>query len=228
MRRMGVFCAIVIAIGLLPSVGSAQANWPLAAVGRIGKPDALGCTATLIERDLVLTAAHCLRPNMKNNEDVVFVTGSYPGVPAETVPIADVALHPIYLLNTTDEFARVRFDLALVRLGSPIESPSISPLGFTEAPKEETSLFLASYRGGRGSRPRERLCTLFGIIREALAIGCDVNPGESGSPVLLKTDAGLEIVGVLSVRTRVREQPAGFAAVVVPRIEPVFDVLKAP
>ena len=206
----------------------AQTTWPLAAVGRIGTGENFGCSATLIEPDIVLTAAHCATGMMDQPDTHFFQTGAYPGLPAVRRQVTDVSVHPFFLLNLGSEVARVRFDLALLLLAEPIEDPRILPITLTSTPEVGESLLLAGYRSGLGERARERRCMVFETVREAFAIGCEVLGGESGSPVLRVTEDGLRVAAVLTSRTRVEAQPIGLAASVSPRIDPVRDALPSP
>jgi V8-like Glu-specific endopeptidase len=228
MVRLGFVSLLVLLLGASLSPVLAQPNWPLAAVGRIGSGDRMGCSATLIEPDLVLTAAHCATNAMKDPGKFVFVTGSYPGLPAQSVPVARAAPHPIYLLNFAQDVARVRFDLALLQLERKLDATLVVPLDLATRPEIGETIILASYRGGAGSHARERACQVFAEDRDVIAIGCEVKGGESGSPVIRKTDAGLKVVAVLSSKTTMLNQPVGFAAPVVPRIETVREALEAP
>ena len=163
--------------------------------------------------------------NRQGGRNLVFRTGAYPGQPAIEVPVAAFAVHPLYELNLRPETARIRFDLALVRLARPVEEPGIVPLPLGEAPSPGDRLLLASFRGGQGERARERRCEVFPGPREVVALGCEVAGGESGSPLMRLGDEGPEIVAVLSSRTQFDQQPIGLASPVLARIGPVFDML---
>jgi hypothetical protein len=225
--RASLRVAALIA-ALVPGNLRADTAFPLAAVGVLGSRDTGGCSAALIEPDVVLTAAHCVDANRQNGRNLVFRTGAYPGVPRIEVPVAAVAFHPLYSLNLKPETTRIRFDLAVVRLARPIDEPGIVPLRLGPAPVPGEQLLLASYRGGLGDRPRERRCEVFPGPPDLAALGCEVQGGESGAPVLRTGPAGIEITAVVSSRSRFDQQPIGFAPPVLPRIAPVFDLLPDP
>jgi hypothetical protein len=62
-------------------------------------------------------------------------------------------------------------------------------------------------------------------VPEVATIACEVAGGESGSPVIRTSDAGMEIVAVLSSRSQVMAQPIGLVTPVQLRIDSVFEEL---
>jgi hypothetical protein len=216
---------LALACVLCPALAAADGAVPLAGVGTLKSRPEGGCSAALIAPDVVLTAAHCVHGNRQGGRNLVFRTGAYPGQPAIEVPVAAFAVHPLYELNLRPETARIRFDLALVRLARPVDEPGIVPLGLGEAPAPGDRLLLASFRGGQGDRARERRCEIFPGPTEVVALGCEVAGGESGSPLMRVGPEGPEIVAVLSSRTKFDQQPIGLASPVLARIGPIFDIL---
>lgn len=216
---------IALVVALAPAGLRAEAEYPLAAVGVLGAGATGGCSATLIEPDVVLTAAHCVNGNRQGGRNLIFRTGGYPGVPRIEVPVAAIAFHPLYSLNLKPETTRIRFDLAVVRLARPIDEPGIIPLRLGTAPLSGEHLLLASYRGGLGDRARERRCEVFPGPPDLAALGCEVQGGESGAPVIRKSSEGLEVAAIVSSRSQFDQQPVAFAPPTLPRIGPVFELL---
>lgn len=216
---------ILCLLALAPGAGRADVAYPMAAVGVLGTGPNGGCSAALIAPDIVLTAAHCVDGNRQEGRNLVFRTGGYPGLPRVETPVAGIAYHPLYGLNLKPATTRIRFDLAVVRLVRPVEVPGIEPLRLGPAPEPGERLLLASYRGGKGERARERRCEVFPGPPDLAALGCEVQGGESGAPVIRTGPDGPEIAAVVSSRSRFDRQPIGFAPPVLPRIGPVFDLL---
>jgi hypothetical protein len=223
--RRSIVLLALIAATLSAGPVRAEALSSLAAVGMVKSRSGGGCSAALIDRDVVLTAAHCVDRKSTEGGNLVFLTGAYPGAPSIEVPVSGVAVHPLYDLNIEPETSRIRFDIALLRLARPVDEPWITPLPVGSAPEVGERLLLASYRGGRGERARERRCEVFPGPPELAALGCEVASGESGSPLMRLSPEGPVIVAVLSSRSRFDQQPIGFAAPVEMRIRPVLDLL---
>jgi len=218
--------AVLLALSVVAA--QAEVRWPFAAVGRLGTEVKYGCSATLIAPDLVLSAAHCAEAIARNPGRHFFETGAYPGLPAVSVPITAAATHPIYLPSRANDLRWLRFDLAVIRLERPVSEPGIAPINVGAGPEVGERLFLAGYRGGQGPRARERRCEIFADVGEAYALGCEVRSGESGSPLIRRTESGFVIAGLLTSRTQADQQPIGLAVSVAERLDVVLDALPTP
>jgi len=58
-----------------------------------------------------------------------------------------------------------------------------------------------------------------------VTLACEVQGGESGAPVLRKVDDGLELVAVVSSRSRLGNQPVALASNIRLRVPPMVDLL---
>lgn len=193
------------------------------ASGRIESVGSLGtCSATLIEPDLIVTAAHCLATS-EAVDGKGFRTGNGPEAPL--YPLARSARHPLYDPDDPDPTRRYRFDIAAARLAEPVPDWVASPLppGGEAVPGER--LFIVSWRRGEGPRPRQRACSVIEALRGLVSLSCEVRGGESGAGVLRASDNGLQLVAVLSSRTTFMGHPIALASNVRLRIQPILDLL---
>jgi protease YdgD len=187
---------------------------PTAAVGVVLRDGVGTCTGSLIAPDLILTAAHCAQGLGADPARLRFRTGAYPGLTPVEIPAARIVLHPLYPADGEPAGVEQRtgYDLALVRLAAPVPETAAFPLVPSREPVVGPRLLIASYRGGKGERAREHTCPVIGATDRMIRMGCDVRPGESGSPVLQRGENGLVLVGVLSARAEDGPQKLAIAA----------------
>ena len=180
----------------LPPLPDAVAEEFLA-VGRINKAgfrEIGGCTGTLIRPDVVLTAAHCAGPGAGQTH--VFVVGWRRGAYHSFARIAETLQHPAYGIGGSHD---PRFDLGLVFLDAPLADVPL--IGLSEATPEEVALV-----GYHNLVPHlmsgDLTCARLSQTDKIAVYDCPVVSGNSGGPVLTRTDAGWKLVGVVSSQFR--------------------------
>lgn len=177
----------------------------MAAVGIVTLGNGGKCSGTLIAPNLVLTAGHCVmsadRQSAKPLRGMTFETGEYPGHDSQTYEVREVAVHPLYIGTSPNRPDSIIHDAALVYLAASVSARVAAPIPVVPSQVNEAPL-IASYRGGKGDRARERRCPLVENWRDVLLIGCDVGAGESGAPVLTLRNGELGVVGIVSASTR--------------------------
>lgn len=175
-----------------------HANWQ--AIGRI---NAAGfsrremCSGTLVAPDQVLTAAHCLSGTTgigPHPQAFTFVAGWFQGSAADSIAGASTWIHPkAYATGSLD----IRYDIALLTLERPA---TVSPLQMANA--EPVAPFAII---GYSTRRPHMLSAGFDCdgapVSGLLRLDCPVVPGNSGGPVLNRTDAGWSVVAVVSAMT---------------------------
>ncbi len=87
-------------------------------------------------------------------------------------------------------------------------------------------LVIVSWRRDQSVRPRQRACPVISGVTGLVTLGCRVQGGESGAPVVRRTATGVELVAVISSRWQILEQPVAQASDVRLRLQPLLDLLR--
>ena len=222
--RCAAFLVWMAALAVaLPAAASEQ----IFGVGRLERAgEGAVCSAALIAPDLVVTAAHCVRVGKDGAEDapaLAFRPGGVVGAPPTTVD--EVVQHPLFVFTASKAPWSLRFDLALLRLEAEVPPSIALPLGLGVEAKIGEPLIIASWRNDGTSRPRQRACEVLENRPSLVTVACPVRGGESGSPIIRQTAAGLEIVAVLSSRSQMGSQPVGLGSNLNGRLRPMLDLL---
>lgn len=196
------------------------------AAGRIENAASEGtCSASLIEPDVILTAAHCVSDG--DSANLFFRLGGAGDVGA--VAIERIVVHPLYKSFESQRFRRLRFDIALGKLSQPVDPLDARPLTLGDEATLGEGLFIVSWPRGSGPRPRQRRCVVIeGRVPAVVTLGCRVRGGESGAPLLRLTDTGVELVAVVNSRADQAGQSVALASDARLRVAPLLERLRAP
>lgn len=170
------------------------------------------CTGTLVSKNLILTATHCLE-YMGEGVVSIYAGAQLPEVYDETklLKVASWKTHPDYELILDDEDYPVTGvnDVALMKLAEDIP-PHLKPVPIVsnlKAPKDGSSLLLAGY-GLINELETPVYATGLNYVRVPLAniwnniLVTDQNDGhgacsgDSGGPAYIETAQGLAVIGI--------------------------------
>ena len=199
-----IFSASFAQQSTLESLDSINNGRDLSSVGRLSFDNGAGfCTATLIEPDLILTAAHCLFDAQTGREFDIdgfeFQAGFRNGRAEAYRKIREARADPDYRFDTKVTIERIKHDIALMRLQTPIKNPLIPPLAISSLPATGEIVGVISYARGRMNAPSvQNTCRVTARQDGVLIMNCDVDFGASGSPVFVIGPDGITVVSVVS------------------------------
>jgi protease YdgD len=181
------------------------------AVGRLNLGRNGFCTGTLIEPQLVLTAAHCLfDPNTGERFDtaeIEFLAGWRNGRAAAYRGVRRLVLHPGYSFSAEREMSRVAYDLALLELDQPIRLPSIRPFEIDFEARAGDRVGIVSYARARSEAPSlQDTCNVLGRKDGVVVLSCVVDFGASGAPIFSLRFGTPRIVSVVSAKAELDAQ----------------------
>lgn len=173
------------------------------AVGRVNIGNDGYCTGTLIEVNVVLTAAHCFFDPYSGrrvpDSAIRFVAGFKDGSAQSIRGAKKVVVDPGYDPRAPITLENTAHDVALFELDQPILDSVIAPIrtGGSVRPGDEVSI--VSYGRGRSNRPSiQDVCRVRDRTGTVLELNCDVTFGSSGAAVMDLSGREPRIVSVIS------------------------------
>ena len=222
-------------------------DWQWQAIGQIETQSGNLCTATLISKHLVLTAGHCvLAPPGKIDKVIALRFISHNQKWRYQVTALETLVDPKLgkKLKPDGEGWIVPpkaapFDFALVRLTDPNIALPITPLPLWEGTRDQLTAVLKE--NGRkitqAGYPEDHLddlyshqdCLITGWAQPGvLSHRCDTLPGDSGSPLLLKTNDKWSLIGIQSSAPAAQDRYlADNRALAVPAIRDALNKLSS-
>lgn len=170
------------------------------AVGRLDLGDGAFCTGTLIAPDLVITAAHCLfLPESgapRQPERIRFLAGLSPTGALASSGVAKAVLHPSYHPRARQ---RLRTDIALLHLSTPIEHAAITPFTISSHNRANIDANIIAYDiiHPRIATQTEG-CAHLGTQEGILAFRCPATFGASGAPIFEMGPTGPRLISIVT------------------------------
>lgn len=180
-------------------INAQQAPWRF--MGRFTNAEGEMCTATLVARNVVATAAHCIHTDHGVTSGGEFVPAAG-GQNARAVAYLVNQRYNYRQFTTTDEIDGL--DWALVRidqnLGDRLGHAGVRNLaGQGLATARATDLFQAGYSWDTGNEAMSGniACHMVQVYQDGtFAHECDTTRGDSGSGFLVRNGDGFDLVGV--------------------------------
>lgn len=200
-----------------PATGGVRAfaiesvGWPWQAIGRVNLAGKGFCTGTLVARDVVLTAAHCLfeRGSKRRFQphELTFLSGYQRGEAQATSRATSVHIAPGFVVGSPHSVERIANDWALLRLAEPLALPPVAvrPLALAAPAAEAAKARPAAMLSAGYGRERAHMltvhdgCTIASRLADdrVLVHDCEVTRGGSGSPLLARDARGYTLVGIV-------------------------------
>ena len=202
------------------------AEWPWTAIGRVNRASGGFCTGTLVAAGRVLTAAHCLWNRrsgaMLAPDRLHFLAGWRRGGYLAHATAARIVTDSALAFDRQGRPRSAATDWAVLVLDPASmqgDWPRPLPLALRTAVAPGTPLSRAGYGRDRPhALSRQDGCRALGLANGGAILlhDCDATFGDSGSPVLVGTEAGPAVAGIHIAFVEEHGTTTGAAVLVTP------------
>lgn len=189
---------------------------PWAVIGTVSDEAGGACTATLVGEDILITAAHCIEYDGREDATGTFETAFDRPGGSVTAQVIDYYVSPNRRADRTQNEEAAGTDWALLRLDQPIgrELGYLGVRALVNDLGEQGAIGTALYQAGYSYDTGDHLsgnmdCQVVDIEdQNRFAHNCDTTQGDSGSPIMIREGDNYFVIGSDSTYRFLPDAPA--------------------
>ena len=207
------------------------AAYPWRTIGQVTFDSGGACTASLVARDVLITAAHCISEDGRIDAAGEFVTGAALSGGPRRARVTDFLMDRDWDQGRFDEGDGADgTDWALLRIDRPLGDElgylGAAPISADPAGLARLRILQAGYSWDTGDNlSGNEDCRVLEVFNDnTIAHDCDTTRGDSGSPFLVETEDGY---AVIATDSKFRSNPDGPFIYIAARVDRWLSLLPA-